>query len=129
MVNTINTNYSTFKANDIKKNQEGAVLGKDDFLKLLVTELRNQNPLEPLDSKEYIAQLAQFSSLEQMQNLNMQLASLSALNIIGKTAKAFDGENEFSGEVKGIVFEKSGIKALIGEDEIKVSIEDICELR
>ena len=31
MVNTINTNYSTFKANDIKKNQEGAVLGKDDF--------------------------------------------------------------------------------------------------
>ena len=91
--------------------------------------MRNQNPLEPLDSKEYIAQLAQFSSLEQMQNLNMQLASLSALNIIGKTAKAFDGENEFSGEVKGIVFEKSGIKALIGEDEIKVSIEHICELR
>jgi len=45
-------------------------LGKTDFLNLLVTQLRHQNPLEPLKQEEYAAQLAQFSSLEQLSNLN-----------------------------------------------------------
>lgn len=45
-------------------------LGKDEFLKLLVTQMENQNPLEPQDNGEFIAQLAQFSSLEGIDNLN-----------------------------------------------------------
>jgi flagellar basal-body rod modification protein FlgD len=45
-------------------------LGKDEFLNLLVTQLENQNPLEPQDNGEFIAQLAQFSSLEGIDNLN-----------------------------------------------------------
>lgn len=104
-------------------------LGKDDFLKLLITQLRYQNPLEPMDNKEYIAQLAQFSSLEQMQNLNMQLANLSAINSIGKTAKALVEEREFVGIVKGIAFDKGRVNLIIGDDEVKVPIEDVAELR
>lgn len=51
-------------------------LDKEAFLKLLVTQLANQNPLNPVEDKEFIAQLAQFSSLEQMQNLNKNLISM-----------------------------------------------------
>lgn len=52
-------------------------LGKDDFLQLLVTEMQNQDPLSPTDNKDSIAQLAQFSSLEQMNNI---ADSMDALN-------------------------------------------------
>jgi len=77
---------------------KGNVMGKDDFLKLLVTQLNAQDPLNPLESAEFTAQLAQFSSLEQlytlnehMENLQRYQASLNngqAVGLIGKTVKA-----------------------------------------
>ena len=77
---------------------EKAVLGKDDFLKLLVEQLKNQDPLNPMESTEFTAQLAQFSSLEQLTTMNKNLdylrlyqASINnaqAVNFIGKTVKA-----------------------------------------
>jgi flagellar basal-body rod modification protein FlgD len=53
-------------------------LGKDAFLKLLVAQLRNQNPLNPLQGTDFIAQTAQFTSLEQLQQINASLAELAA---------------------------------------------------
>lgn len=53
-------------------------LGKDAFLKLLIAQLRNQNPLNPLQGTDFIAQTAQFSSLEQLQQINQSLAQLAA---------------------------------------------------
>jgi flagellar basal-body rod modification protein FlgD len=52
------------------------VLDKDDFLNLLITQLQNQDPLNPTDSTEFTAQLAQFSSLEQLGNVNTNLKRL-----------------------------------------------------
>lgn len=52
-------------------------LDKDAFLRLLTTQLANQDPLNPIEDREFIAQLAQFSSLEQMQNLNKNVEKLS----------------------------------------------------
>lgn len=73
-------------------------LGKDDFLKLLVTQMQTQDPLNPMDDKDYVAQLAQFSSLEQLTNINSGITSmnaaltqqtqLSAVGFIGKDVSA-----------------------------------------
>ncbi|HHY70581.1 MAG TPA: flagellar hook capping protein [Thermoanaerobacterales bacterium] len=124
----INTDYYTAS----QEQKLGTTnLGKDDFLKLLVTQIRYQNPLEPMDNKEYIAQLAQFSSLEQMQNLNMQVANLSAISTIGKTAKAVVEQKEVEGIIKGIAFDKGRVNLIVGNEdrEIKVPIENVAEIR
>ncbi|MER3405386.1 MAG: hypothetical protein C4289_09715, partial [Chloroflexota bacterium] len=52
-------------------------LGKQEFLQLLIAQLRNQDPLRPMEDREFIAQLAQFNALEQMQILNQSLANLA----------------------------------------------------
>lgn len=55
-------------------------LGQDAFLKLLTTQLANQDPLNPMDNQEYIAQLAQFSSLEQLTQMSQGMTTLVQLN-------------------------------------------------
>ncbi|MEE9553073.1 MAG: flagellar hook capping FlgD N-terminal domain-containing protein [candidate division Zixibacteria bacterium] len=57
-----------------------STLGKNDFLNLLVTQLRYQNPMEPLKDSDFVAQLAQFSSLEQLENINTGLSYASELD-------------------------------------------------
>lgn len=65
--------YSATQKTEDKKNDE---LGKDAFLQLLVAQLKNQDPLDPQDNSSYIAELAQFSSLEQMTNVVQNLEDL-----------------------------------------------------
>lgn len=64
---------SNFKITD--KADNGS-LGKDAFLQILITQLQNQDPTSPMDDKEFIAQMAQFSSLEQMQNMTKAMENL-----------------------------------------------------
>ena len=59
-----------------------STLGKDQFLKLLISQLQNQNPLEPMNDQEYVAQMAQFSSLEQLQNMNSTLSQNMQYNML-----------------------------------------------
>jgi flagellar basal-body rod modification protein FlgD len=80
-------------------------LGKNAFLQILTTEMSNQDPTQQTDSTAYVAQLAQFSSLEQMQNLNNSVTFSNASSLIGKTVTVSDTDannNPYSGSVAGV---------------------------
>ena len=98
--------------------------GKDDFLNLLVTQLRYQDPLEPVDDKEFIAQMAQFSSLEQMQNMNGTLTNSKAFSMVGKyvTATTTD-ENTL--EVSTVEGQVSTVKMNNGKVTLVVDNKDV----
>ncbi len=93
-----------------------SALGKDDFLNLLVAQLQNQDPLSPLDSTAFTSQLAEFSSLEQLSNVNENLEYLQmyqssinnaqAVSFIGKNIDALGSSIQLeSGENEDIHFE------------------------
>ena len=71
-----------------------ADLGKDAFLKILMMQLSNQDPLEPMSDTDFIAQLAQFSTLEQMQQMNGETQAQRAQNLIGMGIEAAKVLNE-----------------------------------
>ncbi|MBN1214906.1 MAG: flagellar hook assembly protein FlgD [Candidatus Lokiarchaeota archaeon] len=79
-------------------------LGKDQFLKLLITELQHQDPTNPMEDREFIAQMAQFSSLEQMMNFNSNMEKLlervsfqSSFNMLGLNVD-IDSQGNFDSE-------------------------------
>ncbi len=93
-------------------------MGKEDFLSLLVAQLQNQDPLNPDDPTEFTAQLAQFSSLEQLFTLNESMDNLvssnaasdkiSTLSTIGKTVAYQGGSFEFSGKPVEVGYQLDG---------------------
>ncbi|RID87164.1 flagellar hook assembly protein FlgD [Peribacillus asahii] len=74
MMTTIDT--SLLLSNNVQERKVGDALGKDDFLKLLITQLQNQDPSSPMDNGEFIAQMATFSTMEQMINIGSKLDTL-----------------------------------------------------
>lgn len=115
-------------------------LGKDDFLRLLVTQLTYQDPINPVADQEFIAQLAQFSALEQMYNVAAQVQRLAdvmlvtggmgqAASLLGRTVVLFDVEtgDTFEGVVESVRME-NGLPMLI-VDGRKFSLFDIVEVR
>ena len=80
-----------------KKND---AMGKDEFLKLLVAQMKNQDPLNPMDGQQMAAQLAQFSSVEQLISANDTLAKIREL-LSTATAPAADGTGATDGATDG----------------------------
>lgn len=124
-VSTHNPNYNT--TSDKKEEALTQELDKEAFLKILIAQLRNQDPLNPMDGDEFVAQMAQFSSLEQLANLNESIKELkeqqqgmTAVNLLNRevTVKV-DGET-LRGEVTGVKMEADP-KILIGDKPYKLS--------
>ncbi len=139
-VNAINNSGQQAAAESVKK-----ILGKDDFLKLMVTQLKYQDPLEPTDNKDFIAQMAQFSSLEQMTNMSSGFQKLAdvqeltlreytvgqAINLIGRTVSAVipvdeGSSSKLTGAVTGMKIVDNVPNVIIGSEVIPLSyIEEV----
>ncbi len=109
----------------------GSALDKDDFLMLLVTQMKYQDPLEPESNTEYVAQLAQFSSLEQMQNLNSTATNTSAYTLVGKQVRIREtsdtgAEREVQGMVEYVKMENN--KPYVSVNGEMFSYDDIVEV-
>ncbi|MFT3736016.1 MAG: flagellar hook capping FlgD N-terminal domain-containing protein [Rhodocyclaceae bacterium] len=89
-----------------------SVVGQEDLIKIMLAELRYQDPLKPLDNKEFIAQLAQFTTLEQTKQLNDRIdtllsvqASTQSIGLLGKTVEVTTESGDTQvGEVTSIQF-------------------------
>ena len=148
---TVQLNPVTFpwlsgNENHAGKAQDKSLLGKDDFLRLLVTELKYQDPLDPMKDRDFIAQMATFSTLEQSKNLNNSFEELTntvkdillpgfllqqATTLIGRevryrvpVAAGNEGATEteetiLSGIVKSVSLQGGKLVYLIGDREVE----------
>lgn len=117
---------------------EKSNVSQDEFIKLFLAQLNSQDPLEPLNNREFLAQLAQFSALEQNRQSNDKLQSLllmnssnQALNILGKKVQVNlqSGEQDFNGIVEAVHYDVNGatltIKNVDGSFIDKVSLSQV----
>jgi flagellar basal-body rod modification protein FlgD len=88
---------------------QASSMGLQDFLKILLTQLNYQDPLKPMDNQEFMAQMAQFTSLEQTQRLNEKLdqlitnqAALQSVGLIGRTVEIKTESGSIAGTVASL---------------------------
>lgn len=112
-----------------KESDKGkTALGKDDFLQLLVAQMKYQDPLEPTSNTEYIAQYATFSEVEQMQNMSQSMDLSRASSLVGQmvqitTTNDSGVESTFMGKVDYVKYENG--KALVAIDEELYALDDV----
>ena len=120
----VNKKVGTNKMGDSK-----GKLGKNSFLKLLVTQLKHQDPTKPLEDKEFIAQMAQFSTLEQMSNIHKDFSKLlksskatEANTFLGKNIDAFNPKTNqrISGKVDSIRYHNNEVVLVVGKQEVQL---------
>lgn len=120
--------FETTPTNTSERKVGENALGKDAFMTLLVAQMQNQDPLNPSSDTEWISQLAQFSSLEMMENLNTQIANQSALGLVGKNVIVnIDGTDPDKGQVAGYVqfVELKDGKAYLSINDEKYPIDNL----
>ena len=114
----VDATTSATTASTANSPSQAATVDYDTFLRLLVAQIENQDPTNPMDSTEQVAQLATFSQVEQTIQTNAkldQMLTLSAVSqvdgLIGRTLTSSDGS--VSGEVKSVLLTQSGARAIL----------------
>ncbi|MES2538655.1 MAG: flagellar hook capping FlgD N-terminal domain-containing protein [Pseudomonadota bacterium] len=108
---------ATIGAGGAAQTQSGAsqssAIGQEDFLKILLTQLNYQDPLKPLDNQQFLAQMAQFSSLEQSRQLNERIDTLltiqsssQSIGLLGKTVDVLTESGAVTGQVTALTFKE-----------------------
>ncbi|WNF35457.1 flagellar hook assembly protein FlgD [Bacillaceae bacterium IKA-2] len=143
MINSINQSMYLSERQPERKTDQN-ILGQDSFLKILITQLQNQDPSNPMEDKEFISQMANFSSLEQMTQMNKTLTSfidmqkdshfLSHSQLIDKeirweqTVSDMEGETkilEVESLVKAVSFQNGKTKLVLDSGEMIDTIQVI----
>ena len=121
-------------------NLQASSLGLQDFLKVLLTQLSYQDPLKPMDNQEFMAQIAQFTSVEQTQQLNTKIetlinnqAALQSVGLIGRTVDATTTSGTLTGTVTALSLQGSSpslsVKTASGSVIDGISIGQIVAVR
>ncbi|MGH7862780.1 MAG: flagellar hook capping FlgD N-terminal domain-containing protein, partial [Candidatus Dormibacteraceae bacterium] len=113
----------------------GSQLGEQSFLQLLVAQLQNQDPMQPMDDTQFISQLAQFSTLQTMQQIQSSLQSSlgaqlldHAMSFLGHTVSANDANGSpVSGTVSGIKLQSGNVLLEVGSTTVNLS--DVSEVK
>lgn len=107
--NQVRMDVDTFNKSIAQGKVQKQEMGKDEFIKILITQLSHQDPTAPMEDKEFIAQMAQFSSLEQMTNMAQDFSKLAsvfsnseAVSSLGKQVEIPDGDGVVTGTVKAV---------------------------
>lgn len=103
---SMQNNTAKIQAENAQKNMGSTELGQDAFLQLLMVQLKNQDPMNPMSNQDFIAQQAQFTQVTELQKLNSTLTAsnslLQASSLIGKEVTLID-PNDTSNRITGIV--------------------------
>lgn len=99
----------------------GSTLGKDAFLQLLVTQMQYQDPLNPSDSTEMVSQLAQFSALEEMQNVSAAVTGSQALSLVGKNVIIEVGKSSGSANTTTVGGRVDYVQMVDGEAKLSIN--------
>lgn len=126
-VNSVSSNDAVNYVRDTSKDSKETKISTEMFLKLLVAQLKYQDPLEPQKDTAFVTQMAQMSSLQQMQQMNASLQNAQAFDMIGKEiyAEVFDKDTHMTTPFAGIVdsvFIKDGIPyVVVGNQAINIA--------
>ncbi len=113
-------------SDSVTRTDKGGSMGQDTFIKLLMTQMTHQDPLQPTDSAQMLSQLAQFSSVEGITKVNTQLTALnlsqdfaSSVSMIGKTVSYLDDNGGLhAGTVQNVRPSSHG--AILGVDGVDI---------